>query len=173
MTAPNETWKAIPGYESRYQVSDLGRVRSINFWDGRRQVTGRVLRPGAMNSGRVSVALGRGNSRMVHALVMLAFVGPYPPGLEILHGNSQPSDNRLTNLAYGTRSANIKMDYALGTRVPARVKGSAHGLSKLNNQAVRHIRCSLLSSKDLGALYGVTYTTIDSAKLRKTWKHVV
>lgn len=173
MITPNETWKSIPGYETRYQVSDLGRVRSIDFWDGRRQVTGRILRPGTMRSGHASVALGRGNSRLVHALVLLAFVGPYPPGLEVLHGNSQPADNRLTNLAYGTRSANLKMDYALGTRAPVRIKGSAHGLSKLNDRAVRHIRNTTLSSKDLGVLYGVAYTTIDSAKRRKTWKHVV
>jgi hypothetical protein len=52
----------------------------------------------------------------VHRLVLLAFVGPCPAGHEVLHLNHQPADNRLENLRYGTRSENIAMDWAVGTR---------------------------------------------------------
>ena len=97
-----ETWKAVPGYEGRYEVSDQGRVRSF-----RRSKQGRELRPGRMPAGHVSVALGRGNSRCVHELVLLAFVGFPPPNHECRHLNGIPSDNRLENLCWGTRSENI------------------------------------------------------------------
>lgn len=69
-----------------------------------------------MKSGHVSVAVGKGNSRQVHALVLLAFVGPYPAGCEILHLDGNPTNNTLTNLRYGTRSENLRMDYASGVR---------------------------------------------------------
>lgn len=47
---------------------------------------------------------------------MEAFVGPCPAGHEVLHLNHTPGDNRRRNLKYGTRSENIKMDFAAGTR---------------------------------------------------------
>lgn len=116
MLVPDEVWVAIPGYESKYQVSDAGRVRSMDHWDGRRNVKGRVLRPGSTKSGHVSVSLGRSNSKLVHGLVMLAFVGPRPQGMEVLHQNHIPWDNRKSNLRYGTRSENLAMDHAVGVR---------------------------------------------------------
>ena len=126
-----ERWKDVPGFEGRYQVSDHGNVRSLDrvehfpaYITSRgahrsasvRSFKGKVLRPGAHESGHVTVAIGKGNSRMVHQLVMEAFVGPRPDGQEVLHENHIPADNRLSNLRYGTRSENIKMDFEAGTR---------------------------------------------------------
>lgn len=120
-----EQWRDVPGFEGRYQVSDMGRVRSLDRFvrvvpprgaETVRPVRGRILRPGPSNSGHLSVVLGRGNTRAVHQLVMLAFIGPPPAGHEVLHRNHQPADNRLANLKYGTRSENIHMDHVAGTR---------------------------------------------------------
>lgn len=120
-----EIWRDIPGYEGAYQVSGYGRVRSLarkvravgrTGTEALRSVPPRVLRPGTLKSGHVSVAPGKGRSRDVHRLVLAAFIGPPPPGHEVLHRNHQPNDNRLVNLKYGTRSENLKMDYAAGTR---------------------------------------------------------
>lgn len=44
----------------------------------------------------------------MHYLVLLAFIGPRPDGLEIRHRNGKPADNRLRNLCYGTKSANMR-----------------------------------------------------------------
>lgn len=120
----SERWADIPGYEGRYQVSDLGRVRSVDHHvrcgpggKGSRLVKGRILRSAPRKSGHHMVVLGKGNSCDIHPLVLRAFVGPPPPKHEALHGNHVPSDNRLKNLRWGTRSENLKMDYEAGNRV--------------------------------------------------------
>jgi hypothetical protein len=79
-----------------------------------------------MKSGHLSVAIGKGNSRQVHQLVLEAFVGPCPEGYEVLHLNHEPSDNRLVNLKYGTRSENVRMDYAVGARNGSRPAKGKH-----------------------------------------------
>lgn len=115
-----EEWRPVVGYEREYEVSNLGRVRSldriktyerIDQYSGRlivvsRQHKSRLLRPGRKPSGHFSVALGRGNSRDIHILVLEAFVGPAPKGHECRHLNDDPSENHLRNLRWGTRSEN-------------------------------------------------------------------
>lgn len=116
-----ERWLPVVGFEAMYEVSDLGRVRSLDRvlpyeradqYSGRvlsvqRKRKGQLLRPGRKPSGHVSVALGRGRSMDVHVLVLTAFVGQCPEGQEALHENDIPGDNRLANLRWGTRSENI------------------------------------------------------------------
>jgi hypothetical protein len=113
---PGEHWLPIPGYEGLYAVSDLGRIRSLDRvitrrTDGRTQkVKGRVLRLSRSVKGRPIVILsasGQSRTRPVHRLVLLAFVGPCPPGLEACHNNGDRTDNRLSNLRFDTHSANI------------------------------------------------------------------
>lgn len=135
MDEPLENWKDCVGFEGRYQVSDLGRVRSVDHFvrgrskyateDHLRPVKGRILKAAPQRSGHMTVVLGRGNTKSVHTLVMRAFEGPPPPGHEVLHRDHTPSNNRRTNLFYGTRSTNLKMDYEHGTRtVPANFIGA-------------------------------------------------
>lgn len=117
-TFPVECWLPVPGFEDQYQVSDLGRVRSLRW------ATPRVLRPGPSNYGHLSVVLGRGNTRMVHALVLLAFVGARPSGAECRHLDGNPANNRLDNLRWGTRTENILDAVRHGTwNSEKRIKG--------------------------------------------------
>lgn len=101
-TVSIEIWLPVVGFAGLYEVSNLGRVRSL------RRHQPKLLRPGRMTAGHLSVSLGRGRSRTVHSLVIEAFVGPRPPGMEVRHSNGVPSDNRLANLAYGTRADNSR-----------------------------------------------------------------
>ena len=118
-----ETWKVIPGYEGLYEVSDQGNVRTF-----RRGANGRLLKPGRMPQGHLSVALGRGNSQCVHKLVLLTFVGPAPDRHECCHNNGNPADNRLENLRWGTRSDNIRDAVRHGTWLtPERIAGQIKG----------------------------------------------
>lgn len=108
-----EEWRSIPGYETSYEVSSRGRVRSLDrvVTDrrGRRHPKlGRVLTPVTNPvSGKLSVKLGKSNTKMVHILVLEAFVGPRPNGLCGLHWDDDPSNNCVDNLRWGTRSANM------------------------------------------------------------------
>lgn len=95
-----EEWRPVVGFEELYKVSDRGRVYSVR--------TGKFLKAG-MNRRHRHVALcdgGEGKSYRVHRLVMAAFVGPCPDGLEVRHLDDDPDNNHLTNLVYGTRSEN-------------------------------------------------------------------
>lgn len=110
-----EIWKSVPGLEGRYEVSNLGHVRSVdrivesvNRWGTvtARPLKGRLIKPAEADEyGHQSVSLSRRTFR-VHALVMLAFEGPTPEGLEIRHLDGDPRNNALSNLCFGTRAEN-------------------------------------------------------------------
>lgn len=108
----HEKWKPVVGAEGRYEVSNLGRVRSLTRFvrcchGAHRTVPSMILKPGRMSQfGHVSVALGKGNSRCVHTLVLEAFVGPRPKGFDACHKNGVGGDNRLVNLRWASRSDN-------------------------------------------------------------------
>lgn len=115
----SEQWLPVVGHEGKYEVSDLGRVRGLDRLDSRGQfVRGRVLAAGVNSAGYLTVVLhadGERSSRQVHALVLAAFVSPRPPGMEGCHGNGDPMDNRLLNLRWDTRSANMQDSIGHGT----------------------------------------------------------
>lgn len=112
-----EEWRIIPGYEGYYEASSCGRIRSIdrtvtNSLGRHSRIRGQILRP-FLRSKRVrypTVRLyrdGVSRKRSVHSLVLLAFVGPPPAGLEIRHLNGNSTDSRLANLVYGTHAENM------------------------------------------------------------------
>lgn len=107
-----ERWLPVVGYEGLYEVSDQGRVRSLDMIDSmRRKHKGRVLVSIPVNKqGHLIVNLHKNGQQtmfLVHRLVMAAFVGPCPAGQEVRHLNDMPTDNALENLAYGTRAENM------------------------------------------------------------------
>ena len=115
-TDPSETWLPVAGFETFYEVSDLGRVRSLDRLAclGRGGVVGvragRLLSPATdSRSGYQVVSLWATpirRSARVHTLVLEAFVGPRPKGFEALHDNGDPGDNRLANLSWNTPKMN-------------------------------------------------------------------
>ena len=116
-----EEWKPIPGYEG-YEVSDQGSVRSfhkrIRGWSGyERGATWeatdepqRLLSPSATRAGYKGVLLrkdGKTYNKKISSLVMLAFVGKRPKGMEVCHNDSNPENNTLGNLRYDTHGGNM------------------------------------------------------------------
>jgi hypothetical protein len=104
----NEAWRAVLGFGGVYEVSDLGRIRGIR----RQGSAGGELR-GTVHKKtgyrRVRLRHGPERVRMVelHALVLEAFVGPRPAGMECRHLDGDKMNNRAKNLAWGTRSENL------------------------------------------------------------------
>ena len=119
-----ELWRDVIGYEGYYQVSDDGRVRSMVRLTPTATAAGvrtpwRVLRYGRNNQGRLQVTLSReGATRrfQVHRLVLEAFAGPCPEGLEGLHNDGNHLDCRIGNLHWGTHTENMRNKTRRGTR---------------------------------------------------------
>lgn len=115
-----EEWRLIPGFEKSHQISSYQRVRSL---DRIRHIpkrigcvahtridTSRILKPDIDRDGYVTVTLCRHNctpiKKKVHRLMLEAFVGPCPPGMQCRHLNGDRADNCLENLIWGTPKEN-------------------------------------------------------------------
>lgn len=118
-----ENWKGITGFESAYQVSDHGRVRSlprvITRKDGvKKTVPGKIITPNIQKDGRRAVRLWKNNTCTtvrVSTLVASAFISPKPPGLECCHNDGDNSNNHASNLRWGTRRENMMDKRGHGT----------------------------------------------------------
>lgn len=178
-----ERWRLIPGSQE-YYVSDGGQIRSVDRlasyvrrcrYSGRdltvtRRHRGRTLRPAPRESGHLGVMLGRGIHMDVHIAVLLAFVGPRPPGGEGLHYDDDPTNNSLRNLRWGTRSDNLHDAVRNGRALI----GSKHRAAKLTESDVIEIRRLLpvVTLSQIGRIYRVSEATIRQIKDGKCWKHV-
>lgn len=105
-----ERWLPIPGWEGKYEVSDQGRVKALARVD--HHVDGRVMHRRELifkatpsKNGYPTVNL-TGDIVYVHRLVLLAFDGPKPDGMETRHLDGVKTNNALSNLRYGTSSEN-------------------------------------------------------------------
>lgn len=111
-----EEWRAVVGWEGLYEVSSLGRVRSLNRYTpnaltgGESLVTGRILTGRINRNGYVQFLLCSGprrETRVVHRLVAIAFI-PNPDARPmVLHGPGGKLVNRVENLRWGTQSDNM------------------------------------------------------------------
>jgi hypothetical protein len=135
-----EVWKAVPGYEGRYEVSDLGRVRSLD----------RALALTRMKSGHLSVRLNR-KFYYVHRLVLSVFVcqsKEYAPGIrvEARHLDGDPTNNALKNLAWGSVQENRADRRRLGEK------------AKLSRDQMAALQSDLRGGallKDVAAKFGI------------------
>lgn len=178
-----ETWRPIPGHEGRYEVSDFGMVRSLartcrsRHKRGYRAVPAKMLKlswSGKPGQKRIRVVLFRGATRreawFVHRLVLLAFKGPCPEGMEGCHNDNDPGNNCLDNLRYDTRSGNFSDKPKHGTHQ----RGERHGLAKLSNsQALEIFQAKgKLRAPGLATRYGVSEASVYSIWSGQSWGHI-
>lgn len=157
-----EVWKAIPGYPE-YEVSDLGRVRSL-----RRNIVMRLYR---RPNGYVSIQMGRlAKAELVHRLVLLAFLGPNEQRPWVNHKNGVRHDNRLENLEWNTPSENILHKYHV-LKAP-----HPRGAVKLTLDEVLAIQNRVQAGerrKAIAAEFKTSRQTVDRIAARQTWTHVL
>lgn len=167
-----ELWKAVAHYEGRYEVSDQGRVRSLDHvtHDGQRR-RGRILRAG-ISAGYKRVVLASAPAkpvnRLVHRLVLEAFAGPCPEGCEACHENGVNTDCRLGNLRWGTPKSNHADKERHGTSP----KGSRNPSAKLDPIKVLDLRARRTAGatyQSLADRFGITRASARFAALGKTW----
>lgn len=165
-----ENWLPVPGYEETYEVSDVGRVRRIKeCGTGRRAgPIPRSLNPHFDRDGYKRIELRsncKGRILLVHRLVLAAFVGPCPDGLQVNHKNGVRDDNRIQNLEYVTPSENNRHSY--------RILKKKHWKAKLTEEQAASIRRLLAEGHAIGALssrFVVSRSTISLIKLGKIWR---
>lgn len=187
-----EEWRPVVGFEGLYEVSDLGRIRSLDRvitipsrWGGTHAIPhrGRVLSLNLNKSGYLYVHLGRRNARRVHRLVAEAFLDPCPAGMEVRHGPGGKTDNRAANLSYGMHSENQGADRL---RDGTDVNGEKCPVAKLTWAKVDEIRRRLPpgistgphagwardfpTQDELAIEYGVTGSTIGMVVRGRTWR---
>ena len=176
----SEEWRPVVGYEGVYEVSDHGRVRSLDrivhslgtlrsvpnntggARGGLQRRRGRILKPQRNGRGYYKVQLGRGRVRTVHSLVAEAFLGPRPEGLDVNHIDNNGYNNCASNLEYVTRRENLSHMTLQGRRVK----------QKLNENVVRAIhreRAAGVPFKELANRYGCSYDAVRDAYRGKTW----
>lgn len=167
-----ERWLPVPGHEGLYDVSDLGRVRSFHAGRGKGK-RGGLLRPAPTGVyAHLCVVLcqgGEAKTRLVHQLVLEAFVGPRPEGLEALHGPGGALDNRLRNLSWDTRQKNQGRDRV---RDGTSNRGERQWQSKLTEADVIECRRRYADGERLTVLvseYGTTTGGMSTAISGKTW----
>lgn len=175
-----EGWKDIPGWEGFYQVSDLGRIRSVDrripksVGDGCRLMRGKVLKPGIYkNPGYSRVNLSRpGRTQWfdIHFLVLLAFVGPRPEGMECRHLDGVRMNSGLSNLCWGTSKQNQGDRRGHGTGN----QGSRNHFSKVGEKEVFTIRqmAGNASRGEIARKLGLSYGIVSDVVAGRTWRHV-
>lgn len=175
-------WRDVPGYEGNYQVSNLGEVLSVRrrvrnrngyFW-----TKGKMLKPTRVTSGHLMVGLYttgiyKATWASVHRLVLLAFVGPCPDGMEACHfPDIDKTNNRLDNLRWDTHKANVQDSIIQG----AHCRGERGGNAKLKEEDIPFIRAMndgvYGRMSEVARSFGVNAATIRDIWVGKTWRHV-
>jgi hypothetical protein len=134
---------------------------------------GRPGRHGELKYVGLSAGNNRSVRRYVHRLVLEAFVGPRPAGLECRHLDGNPSNNDLSNLVWGTRKENVE-DMQRHGRV-GKSRGASHPRALFTEDDIREIRKSHASGVSMGELarrFHATPSCILWIVRRWTWKHV-
>ena len=179
-----ERWLPVADYEGLYEVSNLGRVRSldrivsqVNRWGSVSQhpVRGRVLCPVALGPYLgVHLSNREKHTELVHLLVLEAFEGTCPEGQEARHGPGGSRDNRWPeNLCYGTHARNCGEDKR---RDGTAQIGSRNGRAKLTEDIVGRMlarqAADHVSQRVLAAEFGVGKSTVGRVLRGEAWQVV-
>lgn len=179
-----EVWRQIKDFPT-YDVSSFGRVRSWRHTHGGLLKTPKILKlhkhhqKGYLFLRLVSNVDGKQYNRTVHRLVLEAFIGPCPKGMEARHfPDNDRANARLDNLSWATPQVNNADKVIHGTTD----RGENHYSARLTDELVREIRLSCRPKGDLcgpgetatemAKRFKVHRQTIVSARDGKSWRHV-
>lgn len=175
-----ETWKPILGFENRYEVSDIGRVRSLDRYVEQKNKRGGITRrlyAGRQRTlrtnkyGYVTVVLyrdGKGAHFNVHVLVLEAFIQPRPRGMEACHNDGSRDHNHVANLRWDTRVANLVDRHTHGTDF----RGKQNPNARLSEADIAAIRAAVAPTGELAAEFKVSFQHILKIRRRERWAHV-
>jgi len=142
-----EIWKDIEGYEGMYQVSNYGRIRSVernvNNGSGIYMIDEMIMHLPKNDKGYFRIGLRNGviqKKHMVHRLVAQAFI-PNPENKpQVNHIDGVKTNNNVSNLEWCTQSENMRHAYSIGLASGIERSGESNPMSRLTAKEVREIR---------------------------------
>ena len=158
-----EIWKPVVGFKGAYEVSNLGKVRSlprmvrVSRYGGQRFAPGKTLQPGLSSNGSQTVCLqseGKKRSRPIHDFVLEAFVGPKVGRQACRHLDGDRLNNALTNLRWGSYGEN-REDLFL------------HDRGRVSRATIAAIKAAKGIQREIAEQHGVTQAFVSLVKLGK------
>ncbi len=176
-----ERWKDIPGYETIYKASDLGRIKSLDRISNNRygaiKIKSKILVSVIGSSKYYVLGLSKDKKRktfMVHRIIANSFIEKIPNKPYVNHKDGNKENNLLTNLEWCTSGENQKHAYKNYLQ-PSR-NGINNGRCILTTEKVLEIRNMYSSEKinisSLSRKLNISRSAISSIIHRKTWKHI-
>lgn len=168
-----EIWKDVKGYEGRYQISNIGRIKSLerDKWSGTVYFKSKeIILSQSIKDGYYACSFLK-KFISPHRLVAIAFI-PNPENKPCVnHINGIKTDNRVENLEWVTYKENVNHSDRIGLR---NVKGENSPLAKLKMHEVLEIRelhkKGDMLQKDIARKYGVTAPAISGITRNIRWR---
>ena len=175
-----EEWKPVVGYEALYEVSSDGQIRSlpriVPCVNGKRVSPGRLMKLQKSTSGYRHVCLSKDgivSTVHLHRIVANAFLGMKPEGADVVrHLDGNPSNNDVSNLAWGSFSEN-EADKSRHGRV---AHGERNGFSKLTESQVIDLRLRFARGDNRMAMareFGISKCNLYAICRGDRWKHLI
>lgn len=161
--------KPVVGFESHYEVSNLGNVVSIrtNHGNARR----RPLKNGVTQDGYLRVELSKSGKRFkkhVAHMVLEAFVGPRPEGMHCCHEDDNPANAALSNLRWNTPASNYEDQVRSGNK-----KGERHHQCSITEEKARKIKAMAedrtILARDIAKQFGTTVNVVRNIRNGQSW----
>lgn len=181
----NEEWRDVSGSNGKYEVSNMGRIRST-FPVRNSPSTTRFLKPiksGNYLAAGLHLTPGKLTWIKVHRLVMITFCPiDNPKEMQVDHINFDTRDNRICNLRWVTPSENTRHSLNNGrwenTIIKPfrdRVTGENNVFTKLKDEdigVIREMRRNGASLKEIAKIYGMKEQGLGNICYGKNWKHL-
>jgi hypothetical protein len=181
----NEIWKDVPKFEGIYQVSNLGRVKSLKrkarntIYGSFRPINEKILSQKKEKSGYMAVNLcikRKGKYRRVHTLVLEAFVGIRQDKMCCCHNDGNRQNNKLSNLRYDTYKGNAKDRIRHGTVPHLNHKCENHPRARFKNIDVIMMRKLLkegVPRYEIEKMYNVGHGKLSNIFAGNQWKDIL
>lgn len=178
----NEIWKDVVDFEGYYQVSNLGRFRSLDRVVIRKDGANHTVKGGVLkgttksgHDGYVTVALNKGEvriTRKLHRLIAIAFmpIDNYK-NMDVNHIDFDRTNNTLSNLEWVTHQENIKHSSDAG-RYKDNTKGCRNGRAGYTKEEIKYIRSLYDSGKTVMEVVSELFPGLDYKQRKNKWSRI-
>jgi hypothetical protein len=171
-----EIWKDIPEHEGEYQVSNLGRVRSIeryvtHNYGGLKLVPFKYMKLSKSNNGYYGLSLKR-KRKSIHRLVAIAFIENKNNLPCINHIDGDKSNNNFFNLEWVNHSQNLKHAFENNLRSNKGIKHPQSKLTEVQIKEIRNLYNKGIQHKIISDMFSISKSYVGTIGRKITWKHV-